>query len=76
MVDQERQDERDDLVFRLFTLLTSRFKDAATLAAECQGAPPAEELIKGAEQLRYIGQDAATLAEAIVGLIRPSRPTA
>lgn len=69
MVDRERQDERADLVSRLFAQLTGRFEDAATIASECQAARPPQELIKGAEQLREIGQDAATIAEAIVELI-------
>lgn len=69
MVDQERQDERADLVSRLFAQLTSRFEDAAAIAAECQGARPGEELTEGAERLRDIAQDAATVAEAIVELI-------
>lgn len=47
MVDRERQDERADLVSRLFAQLTSGFEDAATIAAECQRARPAEELIEG-----------------------------
>ena len=70
MVDQERQDQRADLVSRVFAQLTGRFEDAATIAAECQGALPVEELVKGAEQLRDIGQDAATVAEAIAAIIR------
>jgi acyl-CoA reductase-like NAD-dependent aldehyde dehydrogenase len=73
MVDQERQDERADLVSRLFAQLTSRFEDAATIAAECQGAPPSDELSQGAERLREMGQDAATIAEVIVDLIALSR---
>ena len=47
MVDREREEQRADLVSRLFVLLTSRFEDAATIAAECQGMKPAEELTKG-----------------------------
>lgn len=76
MVDQERQDERAGLVSRLFAQLTSRFEDAAELAADCQGARTAQELKKGAERLREIGQDAATVAEAIDELIELTRPTA
>ena len=76
MVDQERQDERADLVSRLFAQLTSRFEDAATIAAECQGDRPAEELKRGAEGLREIGQDAATVAEVIDELIEHTLRTA
>ena len=57
MVDQERQDERADLVSRWFAQLISRFEDAAAIAANCQGARLADELIEGAERLRDIAQD-------------------
>ena len=76
MVDQERQDERADLVSRLFAQLTSRFEDAATIAAECQGDRPAEKLKRGAKRLRETGQDAATVAEVIVELIEHTLRTA
>jgi hypothetical protein len=56
-------------VSRLFAQLTARFEDVATIAAECQGSRLVEELVEGAERLRDIAQDAATLAEAIVELI-------
>lgn len=71
MVDQERQDQRADLVSRLFAQLTARFEDAATIAAECQGAQLVEELVEGAERLSDIAQDAATVAEAIVEILGP-----
>ena len=69
MADQELQDGRADLVSRLFAQLTSRFEDAAAIAAECQGSRPGEELTEGAERLRDIAHDAATVAEAIVELL-------
>lgn len=69
MVDQEQQRLRADLISRLFAQLTSRLEDGATIAAECQGARPAGELVKGAERLREIGQDTSTVAEAIVELV-------
>ena len=76
MIDREREDERAELVSRLFALLTSRLEDGATIAADCQGARPAQELDQGAERLRDIAQDAATIAEAIVELVGISRPGA
>lgn len=76
MVNRERQDERADLVSRLFAQQTSRFEDAAAIAAECQGTRPREELTEGAEWLRDIAQDAATVAEAIVALIESTRRAA
>lgn len=76
MVDREREERRADLVSRLFAQLTSRFEDGATIAAECQGARAAELLLEGAERLREIGQDASTVAEAIVELVGMSRPAA
>ena len=60
----------------LFAQLTSRFEDGATIAADCQGARPAQELTQGAERLRDIAQDASTVAEAIVELVGMSCPGA
>ena len=71
MVDQERHDERTDLVSRLFAQLTARFEDAATVAAECQGSRPVAELVEGAERLSDIARDAATVADAIVAILGP-----
>lgn len=72
MVDEEQQQVRADLVSRLFALLTSKFEDGAALAAQCQGARPAEELASGAERLRDIAQEGSMVAEAIVELVRSS----
>ena len=76
MVDREQEEGRAELVSRLFTLLTSRLEDGATIAADCQGARPAQELTQGAERLRDIAQDASTVAEAIVELVGMSCPGA
>lgn len=76
MVEREREEERAELVSRLFALLTSRLENGATIAADCQGARPAEELANGAERLRDIAQEGLMVAEAIVELVGMSRPSA
>lgn len=76
MVDQEQQKTRADLISRLFAQLTSRFENAATIAADCQGNRPIETLIEGAGRLREIAQDAMTTAEAAIEILEglPSEP--
>ena len=58
------EDERRDLISRLFALMTSKLEDAAALAAEGQGTSgSAERLNPLADQIRAGAEEAALLAE-------------
>ena len=50
-MDEEQQRERADLLSRLFAMITMKPKNAAGIAAECQGKRPLEELRDGAHKL-------------------------
>ena len=47
-MDQEEQEERAELISRMFALLTAKLEDAATLAAESQSRRASAELIEKA----------------------------
>jgi hypothetical protein len=59
------EDDRRDLVARMFALLTGKFEDGAAIAADGQGRDIANAIRSGlAERLRAIGGEIAILAEA------------
>jgi hypothetical protein len=63
------QDERLDLVRRIFALLTGRLEDAATLAADGQGASiSSSQAVELAERIRDECAGAAVIAEAAAAL--------
>jgi hypothetical protein len=58
------EDERRDLISRLFSLMTAKLEDAAALAAEGQGTSGgSERLVSLANQVRAGAEEAALLAE-------------
>lgn len=70
------EDERRDLISRLFALLTAKLEDAAALAAEGQGtSASAERLISLANQVRAGAEEAALLAE-VSGMLPWTHPGA
>ncbi len=59
------EDDRRDLVARMFALLTGKFEDGAAIAADGQGKDIADAIRSGlGERLRAIGAEIAILAEA------------
>lgn len=56
---------RRDLIARLFVLLTARAEDAAGVAADGQVAGDPEIVHRLANRLQDIGQEIATIAEAL-----------
>ena len=70
------EDERRDLVSRLFSLMTAKLEDAAALAAEGQGTSgSSERLVALADQIRAGAEEAALLAEASKILVSAHLPT-
>ena len=69
-MDQEEHEERTELVSRMFTLITAKLEDAATLAAESQGRRASAELIKNANALRELVREALVVIDGVGALIR------
>ena len=70
------EDERRDLISRLFSLMTAKLEDAAVLAAEGQGTSGASErLISLTDQIRAGAEEAALLAEVSGILVSAHLPT-
>lgn len=68
------EDERRELVARLFYVMTARFKNAAALAAEGQGkGAAAARLIKLANSLTLAGEEIAIVAQATAAIVQPIR---
>lgn len=66
------EEERRELVSRLFALLTAKLEDAAGLAAEAQGVSGEVGLVADHAQLIVgIAQEAEVLASAACGLLKP-----
>lgn len=66
------EEERRELVSRLFALMTGKLEDAAGLAAEGQGTrAETRDLISRAERIESIAQEAAVLAEAVGAIVKP-----
>lgn len=64
-----------DLISRLFTLITMKCEDGATLAVEGQGkSRSTSDLRLLAEQLASAGEEISTIADAIVALCGESNP--
>ena len=59
------EDDRRDLVARMFALLTGKFEDGAATAADGQGRDISDAIRSGlAERLHAIGDEIAIVAEA------------
>ncbi len=62
--------ELDDLIFRLFALLTAKFEDGASLAANGQGRDHDSQAAKLlADGIQGIAEEIAIVADAIGALI-------
>jgi hypothetical protein len=68
-------DERGELVRRLFYLMTAKLEDAATQAAEGQGRETAADNMKRAGLIRSAAQETLIVAEATTALLQASPPT-
>ena len=67
--------ECTNLISRLFTLITMKCEDGATLAVEGQGkSRSTSDLRLLAEQLASAGEEISTIADAIVALCVKSNP--
>jgi hypothetical protein len=75
MDDEEDQEERADLIARMFALLTAKLEDAAGIAADCQARRPAEELCEGADKLVTLSEEATVLALAARALLAEKGPS-
>ena len=63
-------DDRQELVRRLFALLTMKFEDAAATAADGQGPRQDQSVQRDlASRLIGIGSEVAVLAEAIIAIL-------
>ena len=63
------ESERQELISRLFALLTAKLEDAAALAAEGQGRSVNLAAATGvATRLTEAAQEVQTIAEAVIGI--------
>lgn len=69
MIDPEDQENRVELISRMFALLTAKLEDAATICAECQGRLPPEQLREGATKVEDLVSQTATVAAAVTALL-------
>jgi hypothetical protein len=69
MDDSEMQEERADLISRMFALITAKLEDAATIAVECQGRRANEELCNNAMKIQDLCAEATTVTEAVTALL-------
>lgn len=67
---QEEQQQRSELISRMFALITGKLEDAATLAAESQGRYSTKELTENAAAPRELVSEVLTVVDAIEGLVR------
>ena len=70
MDDAEDQENRAELISRMFALLTAKLEDAATIAAQCQARLPPEQLRDTAAELEHLVSQTATVAAAVSALLR------
>lgn len=61
-------DDLEELLSRLFALLTARLEDGATLAVEGQRRQPPSDQPERAQALATLVRDAGTIADAVVAL--------
>jgi len=69
MDDLEDQENRAELISRIFALLTAKLEDAAAIAADCQAKLPAEQLREGTAKLEDLVNEPATLGAAVAALL-------
>ncbi|QTH21585.1 hypothetical protein HRJ34_25290 [Rhizorhabdus wittichii] len=71
------EEERADLVARLFVLMTCKLEDAAGDAADGQGKgrQPREQIAR-ADRIELIARDIGLLAEAAAAILREQPPDA
>jgi hypothetical protein len=68
-------DERGELVRRLFYLMTAKLEDAAAQAAEGQRSGPVADKIMRAGLIRSAAQETLIVAEATIALLQGCRPS-
>lgn len=68
-MDQEEQERRAELISRMFALITAKLEDAATIAVDCQGRVPTEELRDSTGELKDLATECATVVEAADALL-------
>jgi hypothetical protein len=68
-------DERGELVRRLFYLMTAKLEDAATQAAEGQGREPTADKIRRPGLIRSAAQETLIVAEATTALLQGCSPS-
>ncbi len=63
--------ERDELVRRLFSLMTAKLEDAAGEAAEGQG-PEQDDMLQvaRADRIEILARDVGVLAESVAAIVR------
>lgn len=76
MEDPDDHEDRAELISRMFALLTAKLEDAATIAAECQGRLPPQQLRERAGTLEDLVGETATLSAAVAALIAYAIPEA
>lgn len=65
-MDEEQHQERAELIARMFALLTAKLEDGAGIAGDAQACDlPPEQVHDAASRLLELGQEVATIAEAI-----------
>lgn len=68
-MDEQQRQERAELIARMFALLTAKLEDGAGIAADAQARDlPPEQVHDAANHLIELGQEVATIAQAIEGL--------
>ncbi len=70
MTERDDSADRDDLIRRLFYLLTAGFEDGATAAVDGQAGMDAVARIELANRLRSLAEEIRILADVVVELGR------
>ena len=74
-MDEEQRQEQAELIARMFALLTAKLEDGAGTASDAQARDLAPEQVRdAANRLIELGQEIATIAEAIAGLNSARHP--
>jgi len=69
MDDPEAAQERAELLSGMFALITVKLEDAATIAVDCQGRVPPEDLLEHGQKLRELITETSTVLDAALALI-------
>lgn len=67
------EDDKFDLLRRLFALITAEAEDAAAAAADGQGRDvPEDRLYELANTLNTAGQTIAVISDAVIAILKPA----